>query len=419
MCKPWMILGCWVVWCGLWISPPAAGQFVDGEWVQRGEANIRKYRMTNVAFLVLDAEGKLAADAEVRLQQESHAFGLGWELRDSFPPNYDSDAELWRVFNEVSLESLTSWRKVQPETGGPLRTEAIQPALDAARDAGLAVHWGSLLSGDPFDLPEWAVRLRGQALYYAALGYALQIADTFGEQIDGVDVCDGLRDESDVRLSSAMLRLIDANLRAMRPEQKVRLRYDGAWLSDRAFAALDAMEIAANEQLARDGFSVSERFPPRAVRQDQIEPALRRMAKIGRPLRITDLEVGGANGIETTVNVETVVRTLFAEPTVTGISFAGLAPRDFADASAALMDEQGQPTGAGLVLDRLFRTAWWSDETVRTDELGRTQARVFLGHYTVTATLADGSTVSMPLRLHERDESPEPIILMPVKTGGG
>ncbi|MEM7626524.1 MAG: hypothetical protein AAF333_13090 [Planctomycetota bacterium] len=418
MCRPWMILGCCVLSCGLWGVPPAAGQFVDGEWVQRGEASIRKYRMTNAAFLVLDAEGKLAADAEVRLEQEAHAFRLGWALRDRFPEAYDPTGELWRVFNEVSLKGLTSWRDVQPDADGVLRSDAIRAALDAAEEAGLSVHWGNLLSAEPFDLPEWVVPLRGQALYYAALAYALEVADTFGPRIDGLDLCDRLPAEDDPRFSAAMLRLIEAHLNAGLPGVESRLRVDGAWQSDRASAALGAMDVAANEQLGRDGFSASDRFPPRAVAQDQIEPALRRIAKVGRPLRITGLEVGGTHGIETTVNVETVVRTLFAEPSVTGITFAGLGPSDFADASATLIDEQGQPTGAGLVLDRLFRTVWWSDETTRTDELGRAQTRVFLGDYTVTATLADGATVSMPLRLRERDDSPEPIILMPVKAGG-
>ena len=414
----WLILGGCLVCFGLLPVPHAAAQFVDGEWVQRGEASIRKYRMTNVAFLVLDGDGKLAADAEVRLQQERHAFGLGWQLSGGFPEDYDRNAPLWRVFNTVSLEGLTSWRAVQPETGGPLQTASIDPALDAAEAAGLAVNWGTLLSADPFDLPEWVVPMRGRALYYAALGYALEVDKAYGPRLDGLDLCDGLLAEDDPRFSSAMLRLIDAHLHAARPETRARLRYSGAWQGDRAFDVLSAMDVAAKEQLAPGGFSVRDRFPPRAVAQDQIEPALRRVAKIGRPIRFTGLKVAGTNGIETTVNMETVVRTLFAEPSVTGITFAGLKPSDFADGSAALIDEQGQPTGAGLALDRLFRSAWWSDETTRSDELGRAQTRVFLGDYTVTATLADGTTLTMPLRLHHRDESPEPIILMPVKTGG-
>lgn len=408
----------WLVCSGLLVSVPTSGQFVDGEWVQRGEANIRKYRMTNVSFLVLDADGKLAADAEIRLEQEAHAFGLGWAVHETFPSTYNADDELWRVFNHISLEPLTSWRAVQPETGGPLQTDRLLPVVQAAQDAGLAVHWGSLLSAEPFDLPEWVVPLRGQALYLAALGYAYQVEQTFGSQLSSIAICGELENNTDPRFSPAMLRLIDANLTALRPHLDQRLRYDDAWQGDRTASTLETMEIAANEQLARDGFSVEARFPPRPVRQDQIEPALRRIAKLGRPFNLSHLEVAGAHGIETTVNLETIIRTLFAEPMVSGITFAGLSPNEFTDGSAALVDAQGQPTGAGLALDRLFRDVWWSQETIRTDELGRAQSRVFLGDYTVTATLADGSIVSMPLLLRKRDDSPEPIILMPVKTGG-
>ena len=128
-----------------------------------------------------------------------------------------------------------------------------------------------------------------------------------------------------------------------------------------------------------DHFTVSQRFEARAVRQEDLEPALRRLAKFGKPLVITDLEVPGSNAIEAAVNMETVLRTLVAEPLVVGIYFSGLQEAEVVEASAALLDESGEATANGRVVDRLFGQQWWSDETLITDDLGRGSARVFRG----------------------------------------
>lgn len=404
-----LLLGVALAWCCVL---PASAQFVGGEWVQRGEANIRKYRMTDVAFLVLDAEGRIAEGAKVHLEQQRHAFTLGWVLRGEFPADFRGEEELWRAFNAVSLEELTSWRRVQPDGPADFRTVAIDEALAKSDAAGLTLHWGSLLSADTFDLPEWVVPLRDAELYAAARDYALDVGRAYGDWITGLDLCEDTIDHD--RFPPAVLRLVGAHLRVAAPDVRLGLRYDEAWQGSKAFEVLGAMDVAVGERMPIAGFTVSQRFGPGPIAQENIEPGLLRLAKFGRSLVVTGLEIGGTNGIETTVNAETVLRTLFAEPTVSGIYFAGLRAGDFADPSAALFDEEGQPSGAGQTIDRLFRQTWWSNVTATSDELGRARARVFLGDYTVTATLADGSSVTMPLRLRDRIASPQPIILMPI-----
>lgn len=368
--------------------------------------------MTPISFLVLNADGKLAPNATIHIEQLNHTFTVGFVAHGGFPETYDADAEGWRVFNAVSLEALTSWRQMQPSGPDMFSREAVDAVIDRSGAAGLRVRWGALVSADAFDLPEWVVPLRGDALFTAMRAYGDRVAEAYGQAVADVDVAEETLDHD--RLSPAMIRLLALDLRATWDPLPPRLRYEQAMLGSRTFGVVDAMDSVLKQRLGIEGFSVDQTFPPRPVAQDLLEPALKRLAKFGQPLTIASLEIGGAHAIQTAVNTETVLRTLFAEPMVTGIYLSGLFTDDMSDASAAVFDDRGEPTAVARTLDRLFREVWWTDVTLTSNELGQAQTRVYLGDHRVTATLPDGSTVTATVRFHQQKTTPPQIILMPV-----
>jgi hypothetical protein len=403
----------WVGWVvGILLPAWTSGQLVAGEWVDRGEASIREHRMTDVQFLVLHADGTIAPQSRVRVQQLRHAFGVGFIRRGPLPANFDPDAEVWRAFNLVSLEPVTAWRRVQPGRASDFETAAIDQALQEAEAWGWRVRWGPLVTADAYGLPEWAVPLRGEALSDAARSYARRVAEAFGHRLWDLDLCAGLLDHR--RFTGPMLRLLHAEVAAASPDLPTRLHYGPGWEGTRAFDVVAALDRAVGEQLPVEGFAVGTPFPARHWPQPQIEPGLRRLTRFGRPVVLAGLEVGGPNAVSAAVNTETVLRTAFAEPEVEAVVFRGLTPGEMDDPLAALFDEADQPTGVGLAVDRLFRERWWSDETLTADELGVARGRVFFGTYQVTASLPDGSGVSIPLRIPPTRGETSRIILMPV-----
>lgn len=404
----------WLAAAGLICAaiPASHAQFVSGDWVERGAASIQAHRTTPVSFLVLDAEGKLAPHAEVRVEQLRHAFTLGFVIHDQFPQTFDAEAKGWRAFNAVSLEGLTSWRQIQPDGPNELIRDAVDTAVDSAAAAGLRVRWGALVSADTFDLPEWVVPLRGAALLDAVRTYARRVASVYGESVVELDVAEKTLDHD--RLSPAMLRLLAIDMAAHWPTVSPSLRFAQALSGARTFDVIRAMDGVLKQRLGVTKFTIDHVFSPRPLAQDLLEPALERLVKFDRPIVVGSLEIGGTHSIEAAVNTETVLRTLFAEPLVTGVYFSGLFARDTADPSAALFDGASQPTSIAHAVDRLFRETWWSDITLPTNPLGQARTRVYLGEYRVTATLPDGSSVTVPLRLWNRDETPTEIILMPV-----
>lgn len=407
MCSRHLMFLIFVLW-----SLPVVPQFVSGEWVERGEREIVKHRQAEVSFLVFDDQGKIAADAEIRVEQLKHAFTLGFAVHKEFPAEFDPETEGWRAFNAVSLAPLSSWRQVQPTGPDTLTTDTIDQAIRAASALKLEIHWGPLVSADTFDLPEWVVPLRGEALSDAARSYASKIATAYRHTVINADTAEKTIDHD--RFGPAALRLLALDLQTVWPTASPSLRYAGALSGRRAFDVVKAIDATLKQRLATEESNIEQAFPPRAIAQDRLEPTLKRITRHQHPLTVGSLEIAGSQSIESVVNTETVLRTLFAEPMVEGIFFAGLTADQFVEPSAALFDENGEVTPVLRTSDRLFRETWWTDETVTTDDLGRATARVFLGDHRVTATLPDGSSVSVVVRLDNNDESPREILLMPV-----
>jgi len=405
----WLVTGWLACTAGSW----AGAQFVAGDWVERGEARIREHRTTPVSFLVLDSTGKLVPNAKVHVEQLDHAFTLGFIVNNTFPQAFDAEAEGWRVFNAVSLERLTSWRRLQPNGPGDFADGLVNDAVVAAEAEGLRLRWGALVSAGAFELPEWVVPLRGRALWAAARSYLEQVTSNYAVQVMDLDLAEKTLGED--RLSPAILRLLAMELDAAWPTATPSLRYEKVLPGSRTFEAIDAMDNVLKQRLAIKNFTIDLAFPPRPVLQDRLEPALQRLANLDSSLTVGSLEISGSHNIEAAVNAETVLRTLFAQPVIDGIYFSGLFASDTAEPAAALFGDDGQATSVARTADRLFREVWWTDTTVATNALGQAQTRAFFGDYRITATLPNGSTVSLPLRLRPGDHraSGNEIILMP------
>ena len=401
---------------------------------------MQQYRMNRVEFLVLDAEGRLAEGASVRMQQQRHTFELGfvWHKSagadlasdESSPASGEASAELWRVINAVSLDPVSGWRTLQP-TAGEWSAEPLESAMDRAAARGWSIRWGVLIEEDAFGLPEWVVPLRGPALYDAGSAQLSEALSRYGDRLAGLDLlrpvvtAEGL---TYLRVDAAMLHAWARQARFKSHAEAVdvgsgpprfTLRLDHALQGSESFDVLRALDTAVAQRFPIDGFTVSQRFGPRAIRQEDLEPAIRRLAKFGKPLIVAGLEVGGSNAIEAAGNVETVLRTLFAEPMVRGVYFAGLREGEVVDPSAALLDDEGRATASGRVVDRLFAENWWSDETLHSDDLGRASARVFRGDYRVTVTWRDGTEHVFNLRVHGDLVGDREVIVMPIADAGG
>ncbi|MEM8739652.1 MAG: hypothetical protein AAGG38_14410 [Planctomycetota bacterium] len=396
-------------------APPAAAQFVAGPWLEHTDAAIQEHRTTPLRVLVLDADGKLAPHAKLHLEQTRHAFTLGFVTPNAFPDIYDPDAPGWRIFNAVALDRLTAWRDLQPEPVGqtPLRATPLDAAIAQARAHRLDLHWGPLLSADPFHLPEWAVPLRGPALHDAALGHLRRVLTQYGPALTELDLADQTLDHD--RFSPASLRRLSQELAFAAPHLTPRLRFDQALAGGANFDAARAIDLATANQLALSAWSVTHRFSPRPLEHELLHAALDRLTRLRQPVLVSALEAPGQHAVESSANLETLLRTLFAHPRVQGVVFANPTSELARSPDHALFLPDGSPAGPMRTADHLFRNLWWTDATAETNELGQAAFRAFFGEHQITATLQDGSTLTLPLRLTPQHDPDTPLVLAPLK----
>lgn len=405
----WWKVWLFAVFC-VHVVLPAASQYVDEAWRTRTDEAIRELRTTPLRLLVLTANGRMAVGAQVRIEQLDHAFALGFVTGLRFPESFDPAAPVWRLFNAVSLDGITDWRLLQPRREMPADFAAIDAVLAAAEAHDLAARWGELIPGSPFNMPEWIAPLRDAALLDAARQWMQTVAERYGNRLSNLDTLGDVSEEG--RFSPALIRLLALEQAAFWSALSPRLRMVGGIDGDQSFETLAHVDELLMQRLAIRGLTLQEAIAPQALEPDLVNAAILRVMRLSDDITVGSLDVAGHTGVQAAANLELVLRLLFAQPQVTGIYFGSV--QGSSAGGAFLLDDAGQPTAAGRVVEDLFRRNWWTQETRQSNELGEVELRVFRGRYRITATLPDGAVVSIPVDCSKVQGLDDPIVLQPL-----
>lgn len=392
-----------------------SAQTLRGDWVERTEAEIETVRKTDIRVIVLDERGEYVPGATVRIEQLRHAFPLGYAVGDDGLDRFDPDGPVLRCFNTVSLERLTAWTRLQPEPGRRDLT-GLQPIIDAARRHGLAVHWGGVVSADPAHNPDWLAAIKGDVLVAVIDAHVDSVIDDFGRDVQRFDLyTDAMsHDFVESRLGEQMVRHMFEGAHADAPGPKLAIRYRDTLLGSRLRSMVQHVTAMKREKFIPIEHIAIEQRMNGTLMHSPLSRALSWLDRLNLDVDVVNLQVGGESDAAAAINLETLLRTLFANPHIDGISFAGLTGEAYAEPNAALLFTDGRPTPAGAILDGCFRELWWTDHEATADALGNVETRIFPGAHRITATLPDGRQVSVRVWI---DKSPESrvILVQPVK----
>lgn len=400
------------------LASPLHAQAQD-DWVGQINAQIDKLRKTDMRVIVLDAQGRPVPGAVVRIEQLRHDFTIGFVLGEAGFPQAEPDTPVLRCFNAVSLEHWTDWSRLQ---SGPLDEpdfSAVDRLVDQAELAGLTIRWGGLISADAARNPQWVSFLEGPKLAAALEDHVKGILLRYGGRVDAFDLYTHSLDHSFVedRLGAAMLRRLHQHARAAAPHAAIALRLENCLAERRLRRAIQHADAMRQAFIPFNEVSISQRIGG-LLMQRQLSHGLEMLGELGADVVIGPLEVGGSSDGAAASNLETLLRACFASKPVRGIYFAGLTVDDVADPTAALLDNAGRPLLPGQMVDDLFHSEWWTNETHAADELGNVYTRVFAGTHRVTAILPGGQTLSMTVYLQAQPPpglSQHIVLLEPMK----
>ena len=376
-------------------TPMARGQVLSGTWVKQSDKSIEKNRKTDIRILVLDATGQPAAHAAVHLDQQRQAFHIGLMAGDGLWPGVDMTRPAWRCFTAVSLAPITGWDQLQPDAEKPPRTGAINKALDAAARDHLHVRWGPLVSTDVGREPAWAASLKQNKLRPAAEKYMRWAVTQFGHRVPSFDLLTDTVDHlpGDRGFDVAHLRGCSNELKTIPPHPTLTIRYENGLMGSGMRPAFQQMVKMQQAFVPIDAVTLGRHFRDRVL-HTQLSEALHQWDQFNGSLILSPIVVGGSDEATARINLETVLRTVFADPNVRGIYFACVTPGDTGDSHAQFVGQNGKPTPVGHLFDQMFHKLWRTDVTQRADALGNIRTRVFAGTYHLTARLTNGQTAS-------------------------
>ncbi|MEM9108692.1 MAG: hypothetical protein AAGC72_01570 [Planctomycetota bacterium] len=385
------------------------GQILQGDWVDQSQAEIEKYRKTDVTVIVLDQEDRAVQGARVRLVQKRHDFVIGLTLPSNrMPPSKCRIRPVYRCFNAIALDRYTDW---SPSSGDSLqvrtkRLAAWQLALEPMR-----THFGRVISADPARNHDRLSLLNAADLRDAVLA-RIDLAAVFDPVPDDYDLYADMfqQDMIERKLGQGMINRMFDRAEAARPRAGYGIRVHDAISLNRGRDVVVNTQRLEVRQVPFDHITIDQTFP------GPIQPkAFRRMldeyvVPLPKPVTLAGFEVGGRSPVAAAINLETLLRLVFAQPRIDGIYLRGLLGDELLEKQAALLDDEGQPTASGEVMDQLFNKIWHSDEQGVSDERGNVSARVFTGMYAITASLPNGRKLKSQVHIPKNDR-PKLIVL--------
>ena len=380
----------------LWLGTSAAAQVLQGPWIEQADRAIDKHRKVDLRVVVVDAAGNPVPNAPVRIEQRAHAFTFGLRLRiEALPEALDAPlsdrAPVWRTFNAVTVDEGVSWIELNAGDND-WRTQRVDTAIDWAEARGLAVRWGGVISSDRVMAPDWALSADTQGLAVAMDEHVEHVLRHYGRRVNELDLYLDTLDDAVVadRLGSGAVRRLFVQARAAQPDAVLGVRFNESFSGQRLHRTLERLREMRASGVRFDRIAVEARFDGMVV-QRPVKQALDWLAEFNVPIVIARLRVAGPSMDAAAINMETVLRTMFAHPSVQGVYFASIESAGMTDDTAALLNPVGKPTPAGEVFDRLTHDTWWTSERHTADELGNVRSRVFAGRYELLALLPDGS----------------------------
>jgi endo-1,4-beta-xylanase len=397
----------------LWLAAPANAQILQADWTREADRLIEKHRKIPVRVIVLDRDGKPVPNAAVHFELKRHAFQWGavpGHAR-SADPKVDGDSfetPRFRGQSAISMEDRTHW--AQPESQPSPGTASLK-ATDLYR------RWGVVVPADPGKLPDAVASLRGEGLKQAlqsrvSNAVAQKAFDEFDLYADSLT-----HDFVGKQFGPAMVRRLYESAHAIAPHARLCARFSDVFEGDRSVRTVRKVTAMREGFVPLDAISIEARFQGTVV-QTAVKRQLDLLAGLKMPIVVARLEVGGESEAAAAINLETVLRTFFAEPMVQGVYLVGFSADEVGDPNARLRDDHGRLTASGRLLEKLVSEVWRTDAFGKSDHLGNARARVFAGAYEITAALPGERTpASITVNLPP-SEAERIVVLQPLDLRG-
>lgn len=367
------------------------------EWRQPALERIERIRKSPLTIRCVDSRGNSIEGVKVHINQTKSYFLFGTAVNANlfgggeYNPTYIK--KVGELFNIVTIENHLKWKAM--EWAHP----AVDYVFEWAKRNNVPVHGHCLFWPSYNHCPRWLQGLPPDEIYDAVISHVANYTEEYRGRVIHWDVineavtCDEIWRECGIEL------LVDCYTTAKENDPDVLLMYNDYSLLCNDYKKQSQVIELVNELMKRGAPVEALGVQGHLHVGDLPTPAnalknLDRMASLGLPIYITELDIGTEEHWDFHAHYFTDLMTaLFSHPSVEGIIQWGFWEGSHWRPDTALYNLDWTPRPAGLAFENLIFNEWRTDVMLSTNETGVAYYNCFHGDYEITASYENYTVV--------------------------
>lgn len=386
-----------------------AGRAEDAPWREVAEGRIDRYRRSDVAIKVVDADDQPVPDAEIHVLMTRHSFKFGAAIDAELlagaspgggPGQYDEEDTtryrkvLQELFNTATFENGLSWTAWSDDA----QRRVTEDALAWVKSLDLELRGSSLVPGDWSDLPlDLQNKSEDPNLVRAAVIERIRtmVGDLDG-QVEAWDVTDRPDGRHDLAalLGAEELDEWFRQARAAAPQSRLYLNEDDVLAGDGLVQLVSILDQLTDRQVPIDAIGIKGHFNEQPPSIQILSDRLDQLASFELPMMITEFDMETSDPALHADFTRDLMTLAFSHPSVEGFVFWGFWEGRQSIPGAAMYDENWTTKPVGEIYRDLVLGRWWTDDVALTNVDGELLTRGFLGDYVITARKNDLSATT-------------------------
>ncbi|MGY8823810.1 MAG: endo-1,4-beta-xylanase [Candidatus Latescibacterota bacterium] len=378
-----------------------AGREIDAPWRRAAQDRIKEHRQGDFALEILDANGQPAAQAEIEVEMQRHAFLFGtalqmWRLSSPAEEDRIYREKVKELFNAASNENALKW----PPWDGDWGTDKFSRARTLAGFAwlkdndlhrrGHVLVWPSWRNL-PQRIKDFEKNTEAATLVPPiVIEHIDEITQATKDLVEEWDVINEPYDNHDLMDLSGQRVMVDWFDAARRNLPSAPL-----FINDYSILSNSGQDIAHQnhydgtiqylvEQGAPiNGIGMQGHFGDNVTPPEKLLSLLDRYARFGLDIKITEFDINTADQALLNDYTRDFMTTLFSHPAVQGLQFWGFWEKAHWRPAAAFYSTDWTPRPHAQIYKDLVFKEWWTREAGQTNSEGHFAARGFFGDYRV------------------------------------
>ena len=407
------------------------GQEADAPWRAEAAARIEKHRKAELRIRVVDAAGNPVPGAEVKIEQQRHAYAFGTAFvaarivdQDISPyvKNPEFDLEAWKadnvryrqvleeLFNAAVPENDLKWPQWVRDPG--FERQDRQATLDALRilhERGIEVRGHTMFWPHANNLPEAVKPIVDdpEKLDAAVRAHVREIGEATAPWVREWDFLNEpvhrkiWKESFPADMVADWMRLAhEATGGARLFVNEFNIVGDGAVRTSTPRDYHKIIQALLDEGAPLHGIGFQGHFWSEIVTPpERVWEVIDDFARYKLPLRVTEYDFTCADDAYHAQYTRDFLTAWFAHPATDGFIMWGFWARAHWRPEAAMFRADWSPRPAVDVWKDLVFNQWWTNETLATDAEGNAAFRAFHGLHKITVNTADGRWVTKEVEL--------------------